>query len=63
MMKKLWIVLTATLLTLTVSGLTGCEEEDPATPDALLEKAAEHPKEKTPEATPKTQAPKDHPAH
>jgi hypothetical protein len=55
MMKKLWTLLTAMLLAVVFSGLTACQEEEPATPGAALEKAAaEHPDAKVP---------KDHPAH
>jgi len=63
MMKKLWTLLAAMLLTVTVSGLTGCLEDEPSTPGDMLEKAAaEHPDAQVPEH-PDVQVPKDHPAH
>ena len=51
-MRKLWTLLAAMLLTVAVSGLTGCVEDEPTAEGMMkdVEKAA-------------SEVPKDHPAH
>jgi hypothetical protein len=55
-MKKLWKLFIVALLGLVLAGITGCQKEEPASPDAVMKEAAEA-------APPAAQVPKDHPAH
>ena len=58
-MKKLLMLFAMASVWLVLAGLTGCQKEEKAGPEAAVEKAAEHPAATQPAA----QKPKDHPAH
>lgn len=56
MMKKTGMLLGLALLGLVISGVQGCKEAEPTTPEVVIEKTSEA-------LPPAVQAPKDHPAH
>lgn len=63
-MKKFWMLFAMAAVWLVLAGLTGCQKQQKAAPEAVTERAAEHPSATHPASTqPGEQKPKDHPAH